>query len=180
MVRSIIRSLLGPARPAVRRTAIAHLRPQLEVLDERALPNAVPLQALIAGVEHNLADVGSDVQAINKALGSNVSSAVSGDLTTITSDLSKITGDITSGTSASADITTLTTDLKTLTTDVGTTAGHRIQNQVRDLSRDVTALGNGLSRLTGSLSGQVTTIQNDVKTITSDLGAGTARPSRPT
>jgi hypothetical protein len=170
MARGWLRSLLGGVRSPSRRLTRS-ARWSLECLDDRALPSAVSVLASVAEVEHVLVDFPADVRALTKTLGTNASSTVSTDLTTVSGDFAKVSADVTSGASAAADLTTLTNDLKKLTTDVGTTGGWTVQFLLHDLSGDTAGLGTALGTLSKGLTGDVSAISNDLTKLTTDLGS---------
>src|SRR4051812_6505967 len=109
MLQGTFRSLVARLRqPASRRRAVPQVRPQLECLGERALPNAAPIQHIVMDVQHTLTDVRSDIQSVVKSLGSTASSTVTTALNTVKADLATVTSDLTSAaTTTAADLATL-------------------------------------------------------------------------
>src|SRR4051812_2713509 len=107
MMMHALRSLFANTRkPSFNPRAVAH-RLHLEHLGERTMPNAAPIQHLVANIQHTLADVQSDIQAVKSALGTTTNSTVTTDVTKLTTDAAKVAADLVAGTSATADITTL-------------------------------------------------------------------------
>src|SRR5260370_27617191 len=87
MTSRLLRSLwkTHQQRPSQSRTFLSQVRPQLEVLDERALPNAThafhPISQLAVDIQHDVTDVTSDLQAVTKSLGASLTPTVTPDLT---------------------------------------------------------------------------------------------------
>jgi len=158
------------------RVGLSPCRPQLESLEDRAVPNATAFQAfqhLAADVRGDLVAVRQDVQAISRLVGSTATSAVKTDLKTVTTDLNKVFNDVAAGKSATTDINTLTTAINKLTTDLGTGISKALQKDLHLLTNNLTDAATDLTNLTQALNKALTNVQNAATALTTALSANT-------
>jgi hypothetical protein len=131
-------------------------RPRVEELEDRALPSSFASLLHLPGqgeIKADLVRVNANVQSLTRALGSNTSTAVSGDLKTLQSDLTTLSKDVQAGNPITADIATLLADQTQLAKDLGTGLTPRVQSQLANLDRSLLKLSGDLAQSGPSLPG---------------------------
>jgi hypothetical protein len=147
------------------------LKPTVEELTERTLPNAtpaaiLPIQQLVVDIARDVTNIQSEFQAIRTSLTANTSVTVTADLTAVGTALTHVTADLSAGASATTDLNTLITAENTLRTDLGANVSSPLSRQLRTFNRDVNDLSGDLSQVGGRIHGELMMLQTDAQMLT--------------
>jgi hypothetical protein len=161
---------LLPTQP----TRARWLKPTVEELTERTLPNAtpaaiLPMQQLVVDIARDVTKTQADLQAIRTSLSANTNATITADLTAVGTDLTQVVADLSAGTSAIADLTTLITAETTLSTDLGTNVTPLLSRQLRTSNRDLNDMSGDLSQVGGRIHGELMMLQTDAQMLTMAL-----------
>jgi hypothetical protein len=155
------------------------VRPELERLEQRALPSGFgtlhPAVSITADIKADVADVKADATALTKALGSGVSSEVKADLKTLQTDIATLAKDQAAGKDLTKDLAAVKADLKDLAQDLrGSDLSHTARADLRDLRADVRDLAQDVAQSQGSGGGSsaLADIKADSAELAKDLGSG--------
>jgi hypothetical protein len=151
------------------------VRPLLEELETRALPNAAPIQQLGVDIRLDMNDIQADVQSVTSSLGTKVSATVKTDIINLNTDVAKVKADMAAGASATADINLTITATAQLRTDLGSNLPASVGRHLHDTERDLHDLSHDLSLVGRGIRHDLTDIQADAGKLSQALG-GSTRP----
>jgi hypothetical protein len=156
------------------------LKPTIEELAERTLPNAtpaaiLPIQQLVVDIAQDVTKLQTEFQAIRTSLSANTNATITADLTAVGTDLAHVNTDLSAGASASAatDLNTLITAENALATDLGGSVSRPLSRQLRTFSRDLNDLSGDLSQVGARIHGELMMLQSDAQMLTMALNTTT-------